>query len=136
MACRPVGLLGAVAAACVLATGGCGVVRFQDPNGIKYVDSESKFYSAPASGRYLCLSTQPGLPVRLHPESGPIIGLTRDVVAFHGEVVEHYIRIVYYDGALGWMDGLKIRPYTGPRRDSSCIIPGVDLQQRPVFVIR
>ncbi len=135
MTCRLAGPFRAAAAACLLATGGCGVVQFQDSSTIKVVQASDKFWGAPVHGIYLCLSTPPGIPVTLHADQGPVIGFTRDVVAFHGEQSDHWIRIVYYNGALGWIDALKIRPYTGPRPSSSCIIPGVDLYQRPIFVI-
>jgi len=134
MTCRSAGLLRAAAAACVLATGGCRV-QFQDSSTIKVVQSDFKFWSRPVHGIYFCLSTPPGLPVTLYEGQGPVIGFTRDVVAFHGEQSDHWIRIVYYNGALGWIDSLRVRPYTGPRATSSCIIPAVDLYQRPIYVI-
>ncbi len=93
-------------------------------------------YGAPAVGRFLCLSVDPGLPVTLHPGGGPAIGYTRDVVAFYGLQERQYISIVYYNGALGWIDGMKIRRYHGSRPTSSCVIPGVDIQQRPISLIQ
>lgn len=135
MSCSLVGLFRGAVAACLLATAGCGTIQFQDSSTIRVEQSRFKFWGAPVHGIYLCLSTPPGLPVTLYEGQGEVIGLTRNVVAFHGEQSDNWIRIVYYNGALGWIDGRKIRPYTGPRPNSSCIIPGVDLYQRPIFVI-
>lgn len=93
-------------------------------------------YPAPAIGRYLCLSSQPGLPVTTHPGGSEAFGYTQDVVAFAGLQNGQHIAIIFYTGALGWIDGTKIRSYQGPRPGSTCIVPGVDIQQRPIFLLR
>ncbi len=91
------------------------------------------WWPKPVHGMYLCLSTPPGMPVYDHCDSNFVIGYTRNVVAFYGEQVGNSIRIIYYNGAMGWIDGRRISPYHGPTPDSVCIVPGVDLYQRPVF---
>lgn len=113
---------------------GCGV-QF---NGVTPYGAhpQQAVYPAPAVGRYLCLSSEPGVAVTVHPGSGTPFGYTRDFVAFAGLQDGQYITILYYNGALGWIDGMKVRPYRGPRPGSSCVIPGVDIQQRPIFIIK
>lgn len=45
--------------------------------------------------------------------ASPVIGYTRDAVAFFGQQAGRFVEIKYYNGALGWIDVLKIRPYHG-----------------------
>lgn len=125
----------AVAVAALLTLAGC---TFQHNDLLAGASQQSEFFywGRPAIGQYLCLSVEPGVPVTLEARGSEVIGYTRDVVAFSGRQEGNYIRTIYYSGALGWIDGLKIRPYHGPRPDSSCIIPGLDQQHRPIFVIR
>ena len=98
--------------------------------------SENSYWTKPAVGQRWCLSVDPGLPVLQHPGGGALVGYTRDVVAIYGMQVRNYISIVYYTGALGWIEVSKVRPYHGRRPDSTCIVEGVDFQQRPIFLIR
>ena len=123
-----------IAAFCLLAMSGCSF-RYQDLSQRQTGRTQDVTYARPAIGKYLCLSVEPGTPVALHPGGSEIIGYTRNVVAFYGVQLGKYVSVIYYNGALGWVDGLKIRPYHGPRRNSKCIVPGVDRQLRPIFVI-
>ena len=123
--------------ACLLAAAllaGCSV-QVNDLSQPLVGHSQNATWPAPAVGRFLCLSVDPGLPVMQHPGGGPVIGYTREVVAFYGNQGGHYVSIVHYTGALGWIDGMRMRPFHGARPGSMCIVPGVDLQQRPMFVI-
>ena len=67
---------------------------------------------------------------------GPVIGYTRDVVAIFGMQVGQHISIFYYNGLIGWIEMSQVRPYQGRRPSSTCVIEGVDFQQRPIFLIR
>jgi len=114
---------------------GCSV-QFTDLTPYTSSQPQQAVYSAPVIGRNLCLSSEPGVPVTTRPGNNEAFGYTRDIVAFAGLQNGQHIAIKYYNGALGWIDGMKVRPYRGPRPGSTCIIPGVDLQQRPIFILR
>lgn len=128
--------LSSMAAAAIVgvALGGCAI-RNPDQSG-----SQTRMYGRPKNGYLLCLASKPGVPVYLGPgENGngsPLIGYTQNMIAFWGDQFGHYIRVMYYTGALGWMDGTEIRPYGSAHPGHTCTIPGRDIQQRPQFVIR
>jgi hypothetical protein len=111
-------------------------LQHQDLSQPRVGQSENFYWTKPAVGQRWCLSVNPGLPVLQHPGGGALVGYTRDVVAIYGMQVRNYISIVYYTGALGWIEVSKVRPYHGRRPDSTCIVEGVDFQQRPIFLIR
>lgn len=129
------GLLGRLACSGMVALllGGCAV-HYQ---GLTMTGSpqtaEWKYWEAPASGAFLCLAAPPGTPVYAHPGNNqPIMGYTRDVVAFAGIQEGKWISIVYYDARMGWIDGLLIRPYGDAHPGHKCVADR-DWQQRPVF---
>ncbi len=99
-------------------------------------------YGKPAIGRYLCMGIRPGTPVYAHAGgaptlgSNPIIGYTRDVVAIEGEQIGRWVMVVHSNHLLGWVDGTKLFLFSQMHPGQTCIIPGVDIEQRPIFVIR
>ena len=95
-----------------------------------------KIWGSPPGSLYLCLSIDPGTPVYGGPQPQVVIGYTRDVVAFYGIQDGQWVEIKYYNGQLGWVDGLKVRPYHGPHTNSTCEIYAVDIQQQPIFTLR
>jgi len=120
---------------CVLVLAACSV-QYQDLSQPIVGQSQEFHWTKPAVGQWWCVSVDPGLPVLQHPGGGPVIGYTRDVVAIFGMQVGQHISIVYYNGLIGWIEMSQVRPYQGRRPSSTCVIEGVDFQQRPIFLIR
>jgi len=95
-----------------------------------------RIWPAPAAGNFLCLAATPGTPIYAHDhEYGPVIGYTRNVVAFQGQQNGGWISVVSYNGpAIGWIDGTNIRPFQSVYPGHGCIVT-VDAAQRPIFHI-
>ena len=128
-------------AACLLGSltlGACSV-QFHDvsqQSNVRQPSQRTYWGSLPAGALYVCLSVDPGVPVTQDPGQGLVLGYTRNVVALYGQLqYGDYIRIVHYTGALGWISTRTVRRYHGQRPNSTCIVPGVDMLQRPVFQI-
>lgn len=122
-------LLGAATA---LAAGGCTIRMVNGPGD---PDPHIAFWPKPAVGEFLCLSSDPGMPIYSRPGPGAgVIGYTRNVVAFANMQQGGQIMIVTYNGLDGWIDGTRIRPFKGAP-GQRCIVPGRDGGQRPIFEI-
>ncbi len=124
-----------MAAAAAISVGGCSA-EFHEFGAGHVEQSRNMMWTRPVNGRYLCLSADPGTPVYSGAGGGAVIGYTRDVVGFFGGQQGNWLQVFHYNGLLGWVDSAKLHVFHGSHPGASCIIPGVDTLQRPIFVIQ
>ena len=127
-----IGLIMATVAA--LSVSGCKA-EFHEFGAGHVEQSRIMEWSKPTNGMYLCLSADPGTPVYSAAGGSNVIGYTRDVVAFFGGQDGNWLEVFHYNGLLGWVDSAKLHVFHGSHPGATCIIPGVDTLQRPIFMI-
>jgi hypothetical protein len=95
-------------------------------------DPQIAFFTKPAVGEFLCLSSVPNMPIysRPGPDAG-ILGYTRNVVAFASMQQGGQIMIITYSGMDGWIDGTKIAPFHGAPGQPCCAISSGSLTKFP-----
>jgi len=129
--------LGGRVAAAVTLIGltGCEV-HYTDLSGAQQAP-QYRIWQAPTAGNFLCLAATPGTPIYAGAHGyGPVIGYTRNVVAFQGQQNGGWISVVSYNSpVIGWIDGTTIKPFQSVYPGHGCIVT-VDAAQRPIFHIR
>ena len=98
--------------------------------------TQYRLWQAPAAGDFPCLAATPGTPIYASDHGyGPVIGYTRNVVAFQGQQNGGRISIVSYNSpVIGWIDGTTTRPFQSVDPGHGCVVT-VDAAQRPIFHI-
>ena len=124
-----------MAAVAAISIGGCSA-EFHEIGAPRVEQSNFMFWPKPTNGMYLCLSVDPGTPLYANPGGPTVIGYTRDVIAFYGQQMGNWLEVYHYNGSLGWVDSAKVHVFHGSHPGASCIIPGLDMRLRPIFVIR